>query len=610
MRGIAAHIDKLVILACSLCLLSQTLLAQQTSRDNYSGAWSAPGSWVPDWPAPLTVISGFDINIYGYITSDGSLSFSGSAAILTVHDTLIVKGDLLMSNNSQLIIENGGILIVRGNLTMENQGRISANSYLIVTGNFVKAGSIGQGSFTSDDNPVSVFLGGSANPVSLYDNVNYPVLNCATPPTTPYTNSGCSYGNLSDLANDQIYSFFVTTCGTAVAGSNSPVCEGNDLKMTASDGGSAYLWSGPNGFSSDLQNPVISLSSRLNEGKYSVTVTFSDGCRASASTNISLIPAPSMVVTNPGPLCIPLTVNLTDPSVTAGSSAELAFSYWSDPDATVACAKPEAAVSGTYYIKGTAISGCYNIKPVIVTVNQLPPVTITSSSNSLCLNDTKRLTGYPEGGSFAVSSGPGIISGNVLSATGPGDIMISYTYSGLCAKTVFQTVHFFDMPVSSPGPDQLLRDVFETQMHARLALNETGEWSLVSGSGLISDIHSPTTTVSGLEVGENIFRWKVVLGNCETFEEVKINVLELFIPSVITPNGDGKNDFFTVWSLNGRTELIIFNRWGVAEYSNNDYQNDWDGHSGKGSELPADTYMYILKFESGLVKKGTVLIKR
>ena len=99
-------------------------------------------------------------------------------------------------------------------------------------------------------------------------------------------------------------------------------------------------------------------------------------------------------------------------------------------------------------------------------------------------------------------------------------------------------------------------------------------------------------------------------GNCEDSAEVKITVYDLFVPSVITPNGDGKNDYFKISEFSGKVELIIFNRWGNEEYTNANYLNDWDGRNNKGSELPNDTYFYILKFENGKIKKGSVLIKR
>jgi gliding motility-associated-like protein len=179
-----------------------------------------------------------------------------------------------------------------------------------------------------------------------------------------------------------------------------------------------------------------------------------------------------------------------------------------------------------------------------------------------------------------------------------------------CIDTASQNIVVNAAPVAIAGPDQELKFTFETQMNAELSASETGEWSLISGSGKIDDIHSPTTSINNLSIGENKFLWKVLNGNCEDTAEVKITVNDVFVPSVITPNGDGKNDNFKISEFSGKIELIIFNRWGNEEYTNANYLNDWDGRNNKGAALPGDTYFYILKFENGKIRKGSVLIKR
>jgi gliding motility-associated-like protein len=85
---------------------------------------------------------------------------------------------------------------------------------------------------------------------------------------------------------------------------------------------------------------------------------------------------------------------------------------------------------------------------------------------------------------------------------------------------------------------------------------------------------------------------------------------DLFVPSVITPNEDGKNDFFQISEVEGPVELIIFNRWGIEEYRNTNYRNTWDGRNKNGAILPDDTYFYILRFNNGMTRQGTILIKR
>lgn len=71
------------------------------------------------------------------------------------------------------------------------------------------------------------------------------------------------------------------------------------------------------------------------------------------------------------------------------------------------------------------------------------------------------------------------------------------------------------------------------------------------------------------------------------------------IPNAFTPNGDGNHD---TWEINN-VELFpdmkveVFDRWGRLVYvSENGYNNDWDGTSPGGKELPMDTYYYVINF--------------
>jgi Secretion system C-terminal sorting domain len=68
--------------------------------------------------------------------------------------------------------------------------------------------------------------------------------------------------------------FFVSpiTIVAQRATSNSPVCEGVNLQLSA-EGGTKYAWKGPNSFSSDQQNPTISKANLATSGIYSVTIT-------------------------------------------------------------------------------------------------------------------------------------------------------------------------------------------------------------------------------------------------------------------------------------------------------------------------------------------------
>ena len=68
------------------------------------------------------------------------------------------------------------------------------------------------------------------------------------------------------------------------AGSDSPVCAGGSLHLTASTiPGATYSWTGPNGFTSSLQNPVIAGADASTAGTYSVTASAA-GCSSTVSS--------------------------------------------------------------------------------------------------------------------------------------------------------------------------------------------------------------------------------------------------------------------------------------------------------------------------------------
>ncbi len=84
--------------------------------------------------------------------------------------------------------------------------------------------------------------------------------------------------------------------------------------------------------------------------------------------------------------------------------------------------------------------------------------------------------------------------------------------------------------------------------------------------------------------------------------------------SLITPNGDGKNDvlLFTGLEAFPNNRLIIYNRWGSVIFDKRGYQINntvFDGSRGGGT-LPADTYYYILEIDGQVVIKSDLTIMK
>lgn len=76
---------------------------------------------------------------------------------------------------------------------------------------------------------------------------------------------------------------------TATATNSSPYMEGDEIKLSSS-GGTKYEWSGPNGFTSNVQNPTIAKSTLAMAGTYTVKVSDANNCSSTAQTTVQINP--------------------------------------------------------------------------------------------------------------------------------------------------------------------------------------------------------------------------------------------------------------------------------------------------------------------------------
>ncbi|MFH6937645.1 PKD domain-containing protein [Flavobacterium sp. FlaQc-30] len=160
------------------------------------------------------------------------------------------------------------------------------------------------------------------------------------------------------------------------------VCFPNTVSLTGnaitagSDAGLTYSYFTDSAGTITLSNAqAISIS-----GTYYIKGTNANGCSFVSPVVVTINPLPLVLVVTPAAVCTPATVDITTPAITAGSTAGLTFTYYTDAAGTLPLGSPQAiAASGTYYIKGTnPVTGCSNITGVVVKVNPSPAVTITN----------------------------------------------------------------------------------------------------------------------------------------------------------------------------------------------------------------------------------------
>lgn len=198
--------------------------------------------------------------------------------------------------------------------------------------------------------------------------------------------------NSSGCTGDPVSIIVTITPLPTVTVNSAAICTGAAATITATPGTAGtytYSWTVPAG----ATNPgnVASFSSGV-AGTYSVVITNSAGCNSAAgSGSITINAAPTLVITDPAGICAGATADLTAAAITAGSSAGLTFTYWTDAAGTIPYAIPTTATAGTYYIKGTLAGGCSDIKPVVVTTAPAPTVVITNPA-AVCAPATVDLT--------------------------------------------------------------------------------------------------------------------------------------------------------------------------------------------------------------------------
>jgi gliding motility-associated-like protein len=95
---------------------------------------------------------------------------------------------------------------------------------------------------------------------------------------------------------------------------------------------------------------------------------------------------------------------------------------------------------------------------------------------------------------------------------------------------------------------------------------------------------------------------------------VFFNREEFEIFNLITPNGDGKNDYWHISAINEYPDnnVMIFNRWGDKIIEIGGYNNStrrWEGKNSKNEPVPDGVYYYILEIKDWETFTGWIYVR-
>ncbi len=423
---------------------------------------------------------------------------------------------------------------------------------------------------------------------SSTDSIIAPVINGNTSFTvTGYKN------NCANTATIKITADFPTV---QVTPQTQTICQGSSITLNAS-GDRFYSWA-PNYFLSCLNcpNPNASPPSPVT---YTVTGTDRNGCSATNTVNISVIPLPLISVSgNLNPCFNQLdSISLF---VTNGTGYK-----WSD-GSSYDTVKFITSTNTTYSVE-VFNGNCSKDTSVSITVEPLPVVTITKP-DTICYgkNITLQATG---GGTYLWNTGSTKSSIKVTPTKNTRYIVTVEANGCITNDTTKVTV------------DQLalLTICCDTSMKigqmAVLWGAEGPQYTWEPTTGLNCDtchfvIATPTVTTTYTVKVKDAF-------GCEKTEEITVDIDKtcsaIFIPNAFSPGEKHNNIFYVRGPCIEEMTFMVFDRWGNRVFETTSQDVGWDGNHG-GSPVNMGTYIWYLKAQmldgSTLEKKGNVLLIR
>jgi hypothetical protein len=375
---------------------------------------------------PNVVCEGQPINLSTTPNVNGSYAWTGPNGFTSISPTPAIANATTTNSgvyNVTVIDQNGCKQTgsTTASVTPKPIAKATANSPICEGQTLRLAGDdAGKGAVYSWSGPDGFVIKDQQNPV--IDNIN-------TKQSGTYELTVSKDGCVSSVQ----FKVIVNQNPVAQATTDSPVCEGEKLNLSAENAGigAVYKWTGPVGFVSNIQNPST-IGSLASAGKYVLVVT-QNGCTSSDSVRAIVRPRPKITIPTIAPICEGqlLTISATtDPSATGYS--------WSGPNGFVSpeqnakIEKATVSASGTYQLTAS-LDGCSASANTTVTVNAKPkavatatPPTCEGTTILLAANDAGTGAKYSWTGPDSFSS---ITPNNTLSNVVP-------TMSGIYKLTV------------------------------------------------------------------------------------------------------------------------------------------------------------------------------
>lgn len=309
---------------------------------------------------------------------------------------------------------------------------------------------------------------------------------------------------------------------------------------------------------------------------------------------------------------------------------------WNFGDATTSTLQEPTktwTTPGTYNVslKGVADDGCIDTAAKAVIVSLPPVVTMTPDSLGACNGSSitftvqNPITGAVYNWYDDETAGTLIHTGNsyTFTVSGPVTYYVEANSASGCVSSSRKKVVVVILPnlvipvvaVDSVGTD-MIRFRWTPVNNAtgyEVSVDNGGTWSAPS-SGLTGLTH----TVTGLQVNQTVTFMVRALGGCIQAISPPVSATtitdQVYIPNTFTPNGDGLNDEFRIYSnVIREMHLMVFSQWGEKVFESRAQTAIWYGTHG-GKPQPSGVYMYVcdmtLANGTKIQRKGSINLVR
>jgi len=418
--------------------------------------------------------------------------------------------------------------------------------------------------------------------------------------------------------------------------SNSPVCLNTTIQLTTSYVFNAtYLWTGPNGYTSTDQNPVIDNATAAATGTYYVYDIVST-CSSPPDSVAVVVDQPPVANAGPNqPACIEVTSVQLAGSISGGTTTGI----WT------------TAGTGTFSPSSAQLNAQYTPSAldrtkgsVVLTLASTSPDNCTISTSTMTITFTK-VPGADAGPDQNVceQSATATLNGKILttgggtwSTSGSGNFLpsastLNATYVASAADIAKDSVTLI-LTANTPGVCYLPTDSMVVRFLPPPIVNAGGTKYVLKGNTLVL---TPTVSESNVhylwspdvDIDNDTLKNPTITGDvdrtytltvtdslgCVSSDQTTIVIPpQLMVPNTFTPNGDGIND---LWDIQGliayySATVDIFNRYGTKIFHSVGYPKAWDG-TYSGSPVPAGVYYYIIDTKvNGMIISGYVTVIR